>query len=115
MKQAAPDMFAVELAPVAPVQAAIVAPPMLATVITMIDGKITQEPAAEHFARIEREKAEAAEREASTTRHCQAMRRLNLVERRAYLTTVEQAEGSGAYYRLKAAVTAEWQRRRGPV
>jgi hypothetical protein len=72
-----------------------------ATVITMIGDTITQEPADEHFARIACEK------------HVQTLRRLSLSERRAYMVTVEQKEGSQAYYRLKAAYVSDWERRTG--
>ena len=72
-----------------------------ATVITMIGDTITKEQIDAHFARIACEK------------HVLALRRLSLTERRDYLANVERAEGSGAFYRLKAAFTADWEKRRG--
>ena len=74
---------------------------MSATVITVIGDQIVSEDADEHFARI------------ATERHVLAMRHLARVERQRYLVDVERAEGSGAYYRLKAAFLIDWEKRRG--
>ena len=74
---------------------------MMATVLTMIDGKIVKEDAEEHFQRIEREK-EAAR---VLKMHVDNMRAMSQQYMRDdYLAAVERREGADAVARLREAL-----------
>jgi len=78
---------------------------MTATVITYRDGQIVQEPADEHFARIERERTDA--------RHVANILGLAAKsDRDGYLWSLAQREGPEAAERVRLAGKAAWEARR---
>ena len=85
---------------------------MTATVITWVDGRVQTEAADEHFARIDAQLAEAAER--THARHVANMLGLTARHMRAdYLCNLKRREGADAAEAVRVAFLAAWDARPG--